>query len=152
MMVVYGHALIKWLNAMREQILWGLSHGGDLAVVAAEEAVNVLGVQGAVAALQRSHGGRPEVVRAARGTVNAGQGVAHPQRHVQHLLQLALQQFTLLTVEVHGFCKLPHAKRMTSECCQCLIKASHSGMLSTHAARAVQWQPSTQCRLIGIQD
>ena len=97
MMVWGGNYTAINSKALHEQVMWGFSQGINMAVVPAEEAVNVLGVQGAGAALQRSHGGRPEVVRAARGAVDAGQGVAHPQRHVQHLLQLALQQRTLLS-------------------------------------------------------
>ena len=79
---------------MQTQSWW---QGEDLAVVVAEQAIHVLGVQGAVAALEGGHGGRPEVVRAARVAVYARQAVAHPQRHVQRLLQLALRQNRVLS-------------------------------------------------------
>lgn len=66
--------------------------GPHLAVGASEQALDVGGVQGAVASLERGHGGRPEVVRAARAAVNACQRVPHPQRRIQRLLQLPLLQ------------------------------------------------------------
>ena len=92
------NTLIK-SNASLEEIMRWFCQGGDLAVVAAKEAVNILGVQGAVAALQRSHGSGPEIVWAAWGAVNAGQGITHSQSHVKHLLQLALQRLTPLSKE-----------------------------------------------------
>lgn len=64
--------------------------GLNLAIIATKEAVDILGVQGPVAALQGGHGGCPEVPRAARVAVDARQAVTHPQRRIQCLLQLAL--------------------------------------------------------------
>lgn len=84
----------------------------DLAIVAPKKAVHILSVQGAVAALKSRHGSCPEVVRAARVTVYARQAIAHPQRHIQRLLQLALQQTAgLLSGKVldasRASCRLP---------------------------------------------